>query len=41
LKKKCGILRAGVLGVSPKIEGYRGLIKTITAVSFKDGVAFV
>jgi hypothetical protein len=39
LKKKCRILPAGGLGVSPsflkfpKIGGYRGLIESISAVS--------
>jgi len=39
LKKRCRILPAGGLGVppgfknSPKTGGYRGLIKTISAVS--------
>ena len=41
LKKKCRILPAGGLGVSPsfkkspKIGGYRGLIESISAVSFR------
>jgi hypothetical protein len=41
MKKKCRILPAGGLGVSPrfkispKIGGYRGLIETIPAISLK------
>jgi hypothetical protein len=42
MKKRCRILPAGGLGVStsfkksPKIGGYRGLIKTISAVSLSN-----
>jgi hypothetical protein len=33
LEKRCRILPAGGLGVSPKVGGYRGLIETILAIS--------